>query len=73
MSVARAMLVNLDELALRVVLSQFNRVLVAGTALAVTSPLIVFLVGARNFTANLAKGFARDWTVIKRMALYFRN
>ncbi|MDT7788440.1 MAG: cellobiose transport system permease protein [Pseudonocardiales bacterium] len=59
-------LVDPDEVTLQVALGQLNRthdtdygMLMAGTVLAVIPLLIVFLIGARNFIADLAKGAVR--------------
>jgi cellobiose transport system permease protein len=59
-------LVDPDQVTLQVALGQLNRthdtdygMLMAGTVLAVIPLLIVFLIGARNFIADLAKGAVR--------------
>lgn len=59
-------LVDPDKLTLQVALGQLNRthdtdysMVMAGTLLAVIPLLIVFLIGARNFIADLAKGAVR--------------
>lgn len=57
-------------------MGQLNRLHDIGHGTLVTGALlavIVFLVGACNFIADPAKGVVRAWTVIQRMALYFRN